>query len=98
MSSGGKVKARRHSLPSMASSPAVQPQEQVLASSDSINSARTDTSDAATSRKRPLNQAEVNSAPKRPAVSIISSEVHEPVSKEQLQVSEHTLCCLPGGT
>ncbi len=48
-------------------------------------------------RKRALDQAEVKSEAKRPAISIGSDGLHERVSKEQLQVSEHTLCCLPGG-
>ena len=97
--SSGKAKTRRYSLPSLGSSPAAQQsgvqedQDQVVASSvDPISSsARTDGS----TRKRALKQAEVNSDAKRPALAINNSD--EAVSKEQLQVSEHTLCCLPGG-
>ena len=101
--SGGKVKTRRHSLPSLPSTPVqscVLQEQVVLASSSDSNSASAARTDGA-SRKRALNQAEVTSEAKRPAAVGISSEVsegvHEAVSKEQLQVSEHTLCCLPGG-
>ena len=105
--SSGKVKSRRHSLPSLSSSSQtaaetqesdVQEQQVVMASSPpAAAAAATNSSSAAATRKRALSQAEVSSAAKRPATVEVVEGLYEPVSKEQLQVSEHTLCCLPGG-
>ena len=103
--SSGKIKARRHSLPSLGggSSPPQQQSASGLVQEDQHQQmlVASPDSSAKAARKRALDHPEMTSEAKRPAVSIDSSldggQLQERVSKEQLQVSEHTLCCLPGG-
>lgn len=82
--SSARIKARRYSLPSLSGSG-------IGSSSGKESSDR--------KRKVPLDGSEVGSDAKRPAMAITDfvGNLQEAVSKDQLQLSEDSLCCLPGG-
>lgn len=99
--SNTKVKSRRHSLPSLSSAK----QEDAEGSLGKENAASTGVQPDR-KRKLPLDGPEAPElslelpSSKRPAMSITDvmlGNLQEAVTREQLQMSEEAICCLPGG-
>ena len=91
-----RLKPRRHSFSSLESMTGKQMELECSQSVGKENSTSTAVQAAERSRKRPLNEAEVLVSSKKGAYSALAG-LQGVLSQEELQVSEDTLCCLPGG-
>ena len=95
--SNAKIKGRRHSFSSIEDAAKV-------VGADAISSKQEPRIRLTVERKRktPIDAAEVeeiSSDVKRPAISLVDvvGNLQEVICKDHQQISEESLCCLPGG-